>query len=138
MGGDDPLGEDFLPGRSSFGGGLFGGFAGAAGEVGVDPGLEVCGGEVGEVEEGVGDVAFGVNHQRGDTLQGGFFEQADAQPGFAGAGHADDDGVGGEVGGVVEEGFARGFGEGGVVAATEVEGGGGGHRELEAVEKVEG
>lgn len=121
--GDVPLGEAFFPEVGGFGGGLLRSFAGAAGEVGVDPGLEVGGGEAREVEEGVGDVAFGVNHEGREALEGGFFEEPDTQAGFAGAGHADDDGMGGEVGGVVEEGFARGFGEGGVVTATEGEGG---------------
>lgn len=128
FGGDVPLGEAFFPEVGGFGGGLFNGFSGAASEVGVDPGLEVGGGEGGEVKEGVGDVAFGVNHEGGDALEGGFFKQADAQPGFTGASHADDNGVGGEVGGVVEERITRGFGEGGVVAAAEVEGGGCTHR----------
>ena len=101
FGGDVPLGKAFFPEVGGLGGGLFRGFAGATGEVGVDPGLEVSRGEGGEVEEGVGDVAFGVNHQRGDALKGGFFKQADAQASFAGASHADDNSVGGEVGGVV-------------------------------------
>lgn len=57
------------------------------------------------MEEGVGDVAFRVDHEGGDVVEGGFFEQVDAEASLARAGHADDDGVGGEVGGVVEQGF---------------------------------
>ena len=75
-----------------------------AGGVGI--GGEVGGAARGEVEGEVAEVAFGVDGDDGDAVQRGFFEQGDAEAGFAGAGHADDDGVGGEVGGVVEDGGA--------------------------------
>ena len=45
------------------------------------------------MEEGVGDVSFGVNHNRGNIVEGGFFEQIDAQACFTGAGHANNNGV---------------------------------------------
>jgi len=55
------------------------------------------------------------------SLQGGLFQQGDAQTGLAGAGHAGDDGVAGQVGGVVEQGLVEGFTIGGIEEAAEVE-----------------
>ena len=80
---------------------------------GVGVGGKVGGAARGEVQGEVAEVAFGVDGDDGDAVQRGFFEQGDAEAGFAGAGHADDDGVGGEVGCVVEDGRAgvgQGFG----------------------------
>lgn len=93
------------PGAGGIGGSFFDAFTRATRFVWIDPGLEVGGEQVGEVEEGVGDVAFRVDHEGGDVVEGGFFEQVDAEAGLARACHADDDGVGGEVGGIVEQGF---------------------------------
>ena len=86
-----------------------------AGVVGVHPGREFFGAEVGEGEEQVREVAFGVDYDGGDAVNGGFLEESDAESGFAGACHADADGVGDEVFGVVEEG------EAGVLFFAEVE-----------------
>ena len=49
------------------------------------------------MQQGVGDVTLGINHQSGDTLEGGLFEDVDAQAGFTGTGHPDDNGMGGQV-----------------------------------------
>ena len=90
-----------------------GGLAALGEARGVGVGGKVGGAARGEVEGEVAEVAFGVDGDDGDAVQRGFFEQGDAEAGFAGAGHADDDGVGGEVGSVVEDGRAgvgQGFG----------------------------
>ncbi len=72
-----------------------------AGVVQVDPGREVLRLEVGEGQEQVGNVALGVDDDGRDVVQHGLFQQVDAQAGLAGAGHADHDGVGGQVARVV-------------------------------------
>ena len=73
----------------------------ARGVVGVDPGLEILGPQVGEGEQQVGDVAFGVDDDRGHPIERGLFEQIDAEAGLAAAGHADTDRMGGQVARVV-------------------------------------
>src|SRR5690606_11848546 len=68
----------------------------------VDPRLEVGGRQVGEGEGEVAQVALGVDGQDGDAVDGRLLDQAHAEAGLAAAGHAHDDGVGGEVAGVVQ------------------------------------
>ena len=75
----------------------------AGGFLSVDPGQEVFGGEVGEREQQVGQVALGVDRDHRDVVDQRLLEQAQGQPGLAAAGHADDDGVGGEVLRVVQD-----------------------------------
>ena len=116
-----PFGQAIAPGQGRVGRGLFHRLAGAARHFGVEPGLEILRGQVGEMEQEIGQVALGVNHQGGDALQGGLFQQGDAQAGLAGTGHSGDDGVGGQVGGVVEERLVEGFASGGIEKAAEVE-----------------
>jgi hypothetical protein len=55
----------------------------------------------------VGQVAFGVDQDGGNALQGSFFQKDDAHTGLAGASHTGDDRVGGQVGGVIEDKFVR-------------------------------
>ncbi len=45
----------------------------------------------------VGEIAFGVDQDGGNPLEGGFFEQDDAHTGFPGAGHAGNDHVRGQI-----------------------------------------
>jgi hypothetical protein len=73
------------------------------------------------MEQGVGHIALGVDHQGGDVPQGGFLQQVDAQAGLAGAGHADDDGMRGQVVGIVEQGLVDGFASLGIKNAPQVE-----------------
>ena len=56
---------------------------GFAGGIGIHPGFEIGRGQVGEMQQQVGEVALGVDHDGRDILQGGFFEQTDAQAGLA-------------------------------------------------------
>src|SRR5690606_23697058 len=89
---------------------------------GVDPRLEVFGPQLREGEGQVAEVTLGVDGQDWHPVNGGFLDEADAQPGLAAAGHADDDCVGGQVAGVVEHGLA---GHGHVIGldlAAQVEG----------------
>jgi hypothetical protein len=60
----------------------------ATGVVGVDPGAEALGLQVGELQQQVGHVAFGVNQDAGHPIQGSLFQQTDTQAGFAAAGHS--------------------------------------------------
>ena len=69
----------------------------------VDPGSETRGREVGEREREVAHVPLGVEDQGGDPLRERLLEQHDPEAGLAGAGHADDHRMGGEVVGVEGE-----------------------------------
>ena len=69
----------------------------------VDPRPEVLRAQGREREQQVGEVALGVDHDRGDAVDRGLLDDADAQAGLAGAGHADADGVRGQVLRVVED-----------------------------------
>ena len=74
------------------------------GVVRIDPGFEVFGPQIGE--RAAGDWTrspFGIDDDSGNAVDGGFFQQADAEAGLAAAGHADADGVGDQIFAVVEE-----------------------------------
>lgn len=73
----------------------------------VDPGQEICGAEAGEGEEQVSEVAFGIDADGGNAIDGGFFEECDSESGFSAAGHTGDNGVCGEVSRVIQEWFVR-------------------------------
>jgi len=70
---------------------------GVARIVEIDPGREVRRAQRGEGQQQVGDVALGVNDDGRDVVQHRLFEQGDAQAGLAAAGHAQHDGVRGQV-----------------------------------------
>lgn len=117
-----PGSEAFFPELGLLGGEVVGGDAFALGVLFVDPGAEVRGLEIREREEEIGEVAFGIDDDGGNAVDGGLFQQGEAEAGLAAAGHADADGVGDKVAGIVKErDVLSGFG-GGVVGATEVEG----------------
>src|SRR5262249_3195064 len=82
--------------------------------------------QFGELEKQVREVAFDVDDDARDAVDGGFFEQGEAEAGLAGAGHADDDAVGQQVAGVIHH--RRRVGPRGVggedVLRAEVEAGG--------------
>ena len=69
---------------------------------GVDPRLEVARPKLGKGEHEIPEVPFGVDAQGGDAVDRRFFEQRQAEAGFAAAGHPDADRVGREVLRVVE------------------------------------
>ena len=106
---DPPIRQPFLPVRCGAFGGLFDRLPGAPGFIRVDPGLEVLRQQVREVQQQVGHVAFGVDHDGRDAVQRRFFQQADAQTGLARAGHAHHECVRGQVGRVVKQRLVAGF-----------------------------
>ena len=70
---------------------------------GVDPGQEILAAQLREGEEQVTQVAFGVNQDGRDAINGRLFDQADAQAGLARTGHPHTNGVGYQVFGIVED-----------------------------------
>ena len=55
------------------------------------------------MQQQVAQVALGIDDNRRDAVQGGLFEQADAQSGLARAGHAGHHPVGGQVSRVIQQ-----------------------------------
>ena len=88
----------------------------------VDPGLQVGRAQLGEGEQEVPEVALRVEDERRHTVQRGLLQQRDAEAGLAAAGHADADGVGGQVLRVVQVGLGRDRRRRRVPAPTEIEG----------------
>ena len=84
----------------------------------IDPLFEVLGSEVFELEQQVHQVAFEVDDNGGNAVDGRLFEQVDAQPGLTRAGHADHDAMSGKVAGVVHHGLVQDFLLGEVILAA--------------------
>ena len=89
--------EALGPQRSLVGGELVGGLVGVLRLCLVDPRAEVARGEVGEGEAEVGEVALGVDRDHRQPGLQRLFDDDHAEAGLAGAGHADDHAVGGEL-----------------------------------------
>ena len=87
----------------------------------VDPGTKVAGPQFGKRQQQVAQVSLGVDGDGRNAVDGGFFQQRQAQARLAAAGHADADGVRGQVLGVVEDQVLSGLALGQVVFAAEVE-----------------
>ena len=87
----------------------------------LEPRQEVGRGKVGKREQHVGEVALGIDDQRGDAVDRRLLDEADEQPCLAAAGHADADGMRGKPLGIHEHGFARGRPPVGIDLLTEVE-----------------
>ena len=75
----------------------------AAGFQLLDPGPEVLGPQLRECEQEVPEIALGVDRDRGDAVEGGLFDQVDAEPRLSAAGHPHAERMGREVAGIVEE-----------------------------------
>src|SRR6185369_12061363 len=69
----------------------------------LNPRREVLRREIWELQKEVTKIAFGIDDDGGDTVDGGFFEQRYAETGFPTAGHADADSVRDEIFRVVEK-----------------------------------
>ncbi len=69
----------------------------------VDPGPEILRSQGGEREHEIGQVALGVDHDRRHAVDRGFLDDTHAEPRLPGAGHADADGVRGQILRVVED-----------------------------------
>jgi len=67
------------------------------GFVGVDPRREVFGAEIRECQKKIRQVTFGIDDDRRNPVDRRLLEQADAEAGFATAGHSDANGVGYEI-----------------------------------------
>jgi hypothetical protein len=89
----------------------------------IEPFQEILRIQIRELKKQVRQVALWVDKNTGDAVDGCFFEEVDAQPRFAGAGHAHDDAMRGQIGRVVKHGTIEHFLRGQVVLATEVEAG---------------
>ena len=66
-------------------------------------GAKSSGARFGNVSSRLRQIAFGIDDDRGDAVDGGFFEKRDAETGLATAGHADADSVRDEIFRVVEQ-----------------------------------
>jgi len=120
--GDAPVGQPGLP--------LLGGLGGLGGDVVAfalrfvlaDPRLKVCRPELREVQQQVADIPFGVDDEGRDAVQDRLLQQGDAQAGFAAAGHAQHQTVGGQVPRIVVNDLVfEDFVRCGVVKAANVE-----------------
>ena len=69
----------------------------------IDPRQELGRFQVRKRQQQVAEVALGIDADRRDAVDAGLFEQRQAQAGLAAAGHADADGVRGEIARVVEQ-----------------------------------
>ena len=87
----------------------------------IDPRAEVLGPQLGEGKQQVAHVALRVDRDDRDVVEGRFFEDPDAEPGFAGPGHADDCGMRGQVLRVVQDQLIRERIGDVVVALAEIE-----------------
>ncbi len=117
-----PLRQTFPPQLRRPAGVLFGRAAGPRRLCRVHPGEEVRGTQLGKVQQQVPQVAFRIDGDGGDAVEGGLFEQRDAEPRLAAARHADADGVRGQVLRVVEQVLVTDAGFLQVVDASEIEG----------------
>ena len=70
-------------------------FAFAPRIVDIDPRLEISRAQFGKLEQQVGQITLGINQNRRHAVERSLFEQAETEPGFAAAGHAHTDSVGG-------------------------------------------
>lgn len=94
---------------------------GATGVVQVHPGGEVLRAKLRERQQQIGDVALGINDDRGNAVQRRLFQQRDAQTRLATARHAQHDRVRGQVARVVVDHLVGGALRGGINTTTQVE-----------------
>src|SRR4029079_389496 len=91
------------PLRRLGGGEGFGRLTGAARFIRVDPRREVARRQLWKGEKEIAEIAFGIDGNDGHAVDCRLFDQVDSQAGLAAAGHARDDGMGDELGGVVKD-----------------------------------
>ena len=92
----------------------------ATGLVFVDPGTKLARGELRESQEQVAEVAFGVDGDHRDAVDGGLLDEGQAEPSLPAAGHPDADSVSNEVARVVEHCLVERAAGGHVVPASKV------------------
>ena len=87
----------------------------------VHPRAEIRRRELRKRQQQVAHVALGIDDDGGDAVERGLLDQADAQAGLAGAGHADAHRVGGQVLRFVEQRFFRRFPRLGIEDPAQIE-----------------
>ncbi len=115
-----PIGQSLLPHLRLLLGELIDGDALLGRLLVAHPRAKVLGAQFGEGEHQVGQVALGVDDDRRDAIDGGFFQQTDAEAGLATPRHAHAHAVSDEVLRVVQE-EAAGLLAGQIVLAAQVE-----------------
>ena len=96
-------------------------FAFAPRIIDVDPRLEISGTQFGKLEQQVGQITLGINQNRRHAVERRLFQQAEAEPGLATAGHAHADGVGGQVAGIIVDGDLAALAAIQIILSAEVE-----------------
>ena len=87
----------------------------------VDPRPKVARLELGKRQQQVAEVALGIDRDRRDAVERRLFQQRQAQPRLAAAGHADANGVRREILAVVEQRLGRRFARRQIVRPAEIE-----------------
>ncbi len=100
-----PIGQAGLPAVGFLRSESLGGELPGAGFVGVHPRLELLRRQAGEGQHQVREIALRVDGEHRQAVDGGFFDERDAETGLAAAGHADADGVRQQIRRVVEHRF---------------------------------
>ena len=101
---DSPVGQTAAPAFGCRRRKLLDAFVFAACVVYIDPGLKISRLHLWKLQQQVSDVPFGVDQQGGHLVQGSLFEQSEAEPGLATAGHPNTDGMRHQIARVVVEG----------------------------------
>ena len=114
-----PAGQPFLPERGLGTGVLIQRLAGVRRRARVHPRTKLVGGQPGKRQQDIRHVPFRINGNHRDAVERRLLKHADAEPGLARAGHADDHGVGREVLGVVENEIVSLFAAGLIDAPAE-------------------
>lgn len=90
--------------------------------IGLHPRLELLSAQAGKSEHQVAQIPLGVDGDGRNSIQRRLFQQRDAQSRFAAAGHAHAHRVGGQIGGVVQQGRFQGLSALEIVLSTQIEG----------------
>jgi hypothetical protein len=98
-----PVSEARRPSRRFRGRKGFRGLPGSPRLVGVYPRQKICRVQFRKSQQQISEIALRVNGNHRDAIDRAFFDQVNAEAGFAAAGHADDHAMRDEIGGVVKK-----------------------------------
>ncbi len=115
-----PVGQPRTPAGGRFGGQLVGRDAAPGRFVLVDPGTKVGRPQLGKRQQQVAQVSLRIDGDRRDAVQGRFFQQRQAQPRLAAAGHPHAHGVRRQIARLVEQLHVAARTAGQVVLAAEI------------------